>query len=179
MIAWLLDIFWSLDSVAFLPCGTSSWCSLLICVFLAFDSDHFVASRFAHCITPSFYDVSESSHGASGAPRHIVFSDGRESHLSVFSSCYYQVAQSPRSLEVISGFFSCGPVVVSATTRSDSTMYLHGRWNLFYEPRLLSSSSFWLLLSDFLLLGGRAFVHFGSLPDQFPFFLFLPGPLFR
>ena len=38
------------------------------------------------CITPSFYDASGSSHGASGALCHIAISVGRESHLSEFSS---------------------------------------------------------------------------------------------
>ena len=48
MIAWLQDIFCSLDSFAYRPCGTSSWCFLLLCGFLVLGSDHFVALRFAH-----------------------------------------------------------------------------------------------------------------------------------
>ena len=47
MTAWLQDIFCSLDSVAYRPCGTSSWCFLPICFFLVLGSGHFVALRFA------------------------------------------------------------------------------------------------------------------------------------
>ena len=47
MTAWLQDIFCSLDSVAYRPCGTSSWCFLPICFVLVLGSGHFGALRFA------------------------------------------------------------------------------------------------------------------------------------
>ena len=89
------------------------------------------------------------------------------------SSC--QAAQSPRLPENISRFFSCGPVVVPATTFSDSAMCLHGRWNLFYEPRLFLTSSLWIVHFGFLLLLSPQLVGgclFDSLPDQFLTFFF-------
>ena len=177
MIVWLLDIFWSLDSVAFRPCGTSSWCYLLICVFLAFDSDNFVASRFAHCITPSFYDVSESSHGASGALRLIVLSDGRESHLSVFSSCPCLVAQSLACLKLYIVFslvdllwFRLRPARTQLCAARPLELVLRAAIALFVVllAHALRTSSCSVVVPLFI---------FGSLPDQFPTFLFLPDAL--
>ena len=81
--------------------------------------------------------------------------------------------RSPRLLEVIPRFFSCGPVEVSATTFSDSAMCLHGRWNLFYEPRLFSTSSFWIMHFGLRLAWWWfLFFVFDSLPDQISTFFF-------
>ena len=149
MIAWLRGIFFcSLDSVAYRPCGTSSLCFLLIWLSWISVSGHFVALRFAHLQHAFFFnDVSGSSHGESGALCHIAISDGRKSHLSGFLLDLARLRVLLACLKSYPVFcFSCGPVVGSATTFSDSTLCLHGRWNLFYEPRFILSSSFWLML---------------------------------
>ena len=120
-------------------CYVVSWFSVLIILLLC---------GLPICSTPSFFnDVSGSSHGESGALCHIAISDGRKSHLSGF---LLDLARLRVLLACLKSypvfFFSCGPVVGSATTFSDSTLCLHGRWNLFYEPRFILSSSFWLML---------------------------------
>ena len=165
--------FCSLDSFAYRPCGTSSWCFLLICVFLVLGSDHFVALRFAHLHHAFFlrrFGIFARCIRCSMS--HCYLRRARKALECIFFSDLARLRDLLACLKLYIVFSLVDLLWFRLRPARTQLCACTAAGTCSTSRDFSSRRSFGSCFSDFLLLSGGAFVYFDSLPDQIPTFCF-------